>query len=129
MTTPLKVWRLPPEKVAAYAPRMDLGEPDEIKIPESIVDNDEIFVVRASMAQKRKKEGTIGGKRKSKLSLDAYLEFRREGLSRDQICERVNLSRSALNANLRKWGISKTAQECEMIRQIGQEGDTIESTH
>jgi Response regulator containing a CheY-like receiver domain and an HTH DNA-binding domain len=110
MIEPVKVWKLSPGEFnrVLQNPGMDLGKPDRVYQPESMIDKLPPTLLN-KVGRKRKRKG---GKRPPSITKEQYQKLAADGLSKDQICERMNISIVTLKKRIREW-----KQEAEAGRQ------------
>ncbi|MBO9596199.1 MAG: hypothetical protein J7559_00020, partial [Cohnella sp.] len=89
----IKVWKMEPG-LPNYTAGMDLGEPDEVHEATFFIAPVTLVINNASSAKERAKRGVANRKPRKKKSLnrEIYLQLQSDGLSRDQICEKYNIS-------------------------------------
>lgn len=106
---PIKIWR----GVTNYSSGMELGEPDEILAPPSLIKKGPVrpTMIKKSFNGSNNPKAGGGKPRKFKLSRDEYLALRISGQTRDQIVENNGISMSTLHHHLRIWKISKVKDE------------------
>ncbi|MFD2334650.1 hypothetical protein ACFSR7_35860 [Cohnella sp. GCM10020058] len=130
MLRPVYVYRPTDEQLAAQAAGelkvadMNLGEPIRIEDPQSLINKITDGPYANLPKPKPKPEGESSPKNYSnrgkvnpdKLTKEKYLELRKEErLSRDQICERFNITRSTLITYLGRWGIRSKKRDKDPV--------------